>query len=176
MNADNQLAVAFRRAAVTDALEIASLMRDPAVYATLTDLPHPSLEQWRTALSQHNMNEHYICAIADDKLVGYAAIFVQAPMRRRHAGTLTLVVARACWGRGVGAALMSEILNLADDWLNLVRIDLSVYADHERAVALYRRFGFETEGMQRAYALRAGRYADALLMARLHPSLAARGT
>jgi len=37
----------------------------------------------------------------------------------------------------------------------------------ERAVALYRRFGFEIEGTLRDYALRDGRYVDAYMMARL---------
>ena len=39
----------------------------------------------------------------------------------------------------------------------------------ERAIALYRKFGFETEGTHRCYALRAGRYVDAYAMARLKP-------
>ena len=47
-----------------------------------------------------------------------------------------------------------------------------VYADNERAIALYRKFGFEAEGTHRAYALRDGRYVDALAMARLRPKAA----
>jgi L-phenylalanine/L-methionine N-acetyltransferase len=44
---------------------------------------------------------------------------------------------------------------------------LTVYTDNERAIRLYQRFGFETEGTHRGYALKAGVYADALVMARL---------
>lgn len=49
------------------------------------------------------------------------------------------------------------------------RLELTVFTDNERAIALYRKFGFEAEGTHRAYALRDGRYADVLAMARLRP-------
>ena len=51
-----------------------------------------------------------------------------------------------------------------------LRIELIVFTDNAAAIALYRKFGFELEGTHRAYALRDGRYVDALAMARLHPN------
>ena len=41
--------------------------------------------------------------------------------------------------------------------------------DVRAAIGLYRKFGFETEGRHRGFALRDGRYVDAFAMARLHP-------
>jgi L-phenylalanine/L-methionine N-acetyltransferase len=147
----------------------AALMRDPAVYASGFDLPHPSVEQWHHTLQRHGPNDHWLGAIAEDQLVGWGCITVQSDMRRRHAGVLGLAIARAWWGRGVGTAVMRELLSLADDWLNLQRLELSVFTSNARAVALYERHGFETEGTQRAHALRAGRFEDTYLMSRLHP-------
>jgi putative acetyltransferase len=72
-------------------------------------------------------------------------------------------------GKGVGSALLGAIVDLADNWLNVFRLELTVYVDNERAIALYRKFGFETEGTHKAYALRAGQYVDALFMARIRP-------
>ena len=46
----------------------------------------------------------------------------------------------------------------------MFRLELTIYTDNERAIALYRKFGFEQEGI-----LRGGRYADACFMARLRP-------
>ena len=51
----------------------------------------------------------------------------------------------------------------------MLRVELSVFTDNARAIALYQRCGFEIEGTLWAYALRDGRYADVLTMARLHP-------
>jgi putative acetyltransferase len=53
-------------------------------------------------------------------------------------------------GKGVGSALMRAALDLADNWLGLRRLELNVHADNERAIALYRKFGFEIEGTHRA--------------------------
>jgi L-phenylalanine/L-methionine N-acetyltransferase len=72
-----------------------------------------------------------------------------------------------------GFPILAEIVNLADKWLNVFRLELTVYATNERAIALYRKFGFETEGTHKAYALRDGRYVDSYSMARLRPKNAA---
>jgi putative acetyltransferase len=44
---------------------------------------------------------------------------------------------------------MENILDLADNWLMLVRIELDVIEDNERAIHLYRSFGFEVEGRKK---------------------------
>lgn len=70
-------------------------------------------------------------------------------------------------GRGVGSALMAAMISLADNWLNLRRIDLSVYVDNAPAIHLYEKFGFLIEGTARDFAFRNGVYIDAHMMARL---------
>ncbi len=64
---------------------------------------------------------------------------------------------------------MQALVDLADGWTPFTRLELTVYADNARAIALYRAFGFEDEGLLRGYALRNGRYVDALAMARIRP-------
>ena len=70
-------------------------------------------------------------------------------------------------GRGAGTALMAAAVEQADRWLGLTRLELFVWTDNMRAIALYERFGFEREGVMRRYAFRDGEYVDALGMARL---------
>lgn len=72
-------------------------------------------------------------------------------------------------GRGVGRTLMRALCDYADGWLGLHRLELQVYVDNGRAIALYRRFGFELEGTPRAYSPRDGVLGDSLSMARLRP-------
>ncbi|MCF5102577.1 GNAT family N-acetyltransferase, partial [Pseudomonas proteolytica] len=70
-------------------------------------------------------------------------------------------------GQGVGSQLLGAALEVADNWMNLHRVELTVYVDNEPAQALYRKFGFETEGRLRDYAVRDGVWVDALSMSRL---------
>ena len=65
-------------------------------------------------------------------------------------------VAVAWQGKGVGSRLLGELLDIADNWMNLRRVELTVYTDNAPALALYRKFGFETEGEMRDYAVRMG--------------------
>jgi len=62
---------------------------------------------------------------------------------------------------------MEAALDLADNWLNLTRVELTVYTDNAAGIALYKKFSFEIEGTYRRYAFRNGEYADAYSMARI---------
>jgi putative acetyltransferase len=66
---------------------------------------------------------------------------------------------------------MKAVVELADGWLNVTRLELTVYTDNARAVALYKKFGFVLEGTHKRYALRDGRYVDAHCMARIRDKL-----
>ena len=61
--------------------------------------------------------------------------------RRRHAGGLGIMVRTDCQGQGIGTALLEAVLDLADNWLMLRRVELEVYADNGGAIRLYRALG-----------------------------------
>ncbi|MCI0662689.1 MAG: GNAT family N-acetyltransferase, partial [Acidobacteria bacterium] len=82
-------------------------------------------------------------------------------------GEIGMMVRDDWQGKGIGAAMMRAVIDLADKWLNLARIELTVFTDNEPAIALYRKFGFETEGTLRKYAFRDGEFVDAYAMARI---------
>jgi len=69
-------------------------------------------------------------------------------------------------GMGIGKALLKEVLDLADNWLKLVRVELSVFVDNERAINLYKSLGFQIEGTKKYAAIKNGEYADEYVMAR----------
>jgi putative acetyltransferase len=106
----------------------------------------------------------------DGDVVGSAGLHpVGAHVRRRHVAMIGISVRPDAQRQGVGTALMQALCDYADRWAQILRIELGVYTDNERAIRLYRRFGFEIEGTHRAYALRDGLYVDSHTMARLHP-------
>ncbi len=68
----------------------------------------------------------------------------------------------------MGTALLRQLLDLADHWLMLMRVELEVFADNEGAIRLYQRLGFVREGVRRMSTVRNGTYVDEVMMARLH--------
>ncbi len=48
----------------------------------------------------------------------------------------------------------------------LLRIDLDVTADNEKAISLYQSFGFEIEGTKKYVIIKDGKYADLFMKAR----------
>jgi putative acetyltransferase len=165
--------VSLRRAAPADAEALAALMADEAVYAGVLQMPYPTAELWRQRLEGQfaESGSLHLLAVTDGQVIASAGIGQQGSTpRRRHAGWLGMTVGAEWQGRGVGKLLMAALLDWADNWAGLLRIELTVYTDNARAVGLYEKFGFVHEGTHRAYALRAGRYVDVHAMARLHPN------
>jgi putative acetyltransferase len=70
-------------------------------------------------------------------------------------------------GRGIGSALLAAIVDSADNWLDIKRLELTVYTDNDIAIGLYKKFGFEQEGILKAFGFRAGTYVDAYAMGRV---------
>ena len=155
----------------SDADGVAALLNQPGVYEGTLQLPYGSVAQRAERLQASERGSLALGALEGGRLVGVASLGVLGPsLRQAHVRALGLAVAADRQRRGIGARLMTELLHWADGWAQVWRIELRVYADHAGAIALYRRFGFEQEGVLRADSLRDGRYVDTLLMARLHPS------
>ena len=167
-------AIVIRRPRLTDAAAIAATMADPRVQPGLLQMPYGTEEFWRKRIEEmpvgSNVPELFIVAERDGAVLGNAGLTSVPGVRRRHAMGLGLSVVPAAQGQGVGTALMQALVDWADRWANVLRLELTVFTDNAAAIALYRKFGFEIEGTHRAYALRDGAYADVLAMARLHPN------
>ncbi len=160
--------IVIRRAEPDDYRGLQRIHEQPlAIYGTL-QMPYPSAQTWRQRLEQQVGNHYTLVACVRDVLVGGLGLMVpdRSP-RRAHVGELGLAVHDGWQGHGIGTALVRAAVGLADRWLNLRRLELTVFADNERAIGLYKKFGFEVEGLLRRYALRDGAFVDAYLMARL---------
>jgi len=164
----------IRRAEPDDCSAIYEMFSCPKVFAGTLQLPYPSREHWRRRLAETSEGSYNLVAVAGDRVVGMLGLdtFPNKP-RRRHVGTIGISVHDEWQSKGIGTALMRAGLDLADNWLNLRRLELEVYADNEAAIRLYEGFGFELEGTLRQHAFRDGHYVDSKMMARLRASSSA---
>lgn len=163
------MTMTIRRTEPGDYEAVQRILTGPrAVWGTL-QLPFPSVEQWRKRLAEPPEDLISLVACVDDnEVVGQLGLhtFPHRP-RRRHAGRIGMAVRDDWQGKGVGTALMQAAIDLADDWLNLTRLELNVFVDNAGAIRLYEKFGFTIEGTMVDYAFREGRYVDTYMMARL---------
>ena len=141
---------AIRPAGPEDASGITALRRMPGVFEQAASLPSDRPRRMEELLRQPGQGRHVLVAVSPDNTVlGLVMLTVESNPRRRHTGGLGIMVRTDCQGQGIGTALLEAVLDLADNWLMLHRVELEVYADNGDAIRLYQRFGFETEGRKR---------------------------
>lgn len=160
--------VVIRHAEPTDAEAIHRIYTSPRVVWGTLQLPFTSIEQYRERLVERPEGHYYLVAAVDGEVVGTLGLHTTPNRaRRRHVGSFGMGVRDDWQGRGIGSKLMVAMLDLGFNWLGLRRIEMEVFTDNAPAIALYKKFGFEIEGVHRAWAFRNGEYVDAYSMARL---------
>ena len=166
--------IVIRRPRPEDAAAMVAIMGDPLVLPGLLQLPFPTEALWRKRIEEMSVGpttaELFVVAERGGVVVGNAGLHPVPHVRRGHCAGIGMAVARNAQGQGVGSALMAALIDWADNWAHLLRLELTVFTDNAGAIALYRKFGFELEGTHRAFGLRSGVLADVHAMARLHPN------
>jgi putative acetyltransferase len=169
----SDLKFSIRRAEPNDAAGCCELIRNEDVFAELVQLPYPTETALRETLSsKSNEGDILLVAVDNGEVIGQISLFGNTRMRRRHAAMFGLAVIGHAQSKGVGSALMKAMIDYADNWTTFLRIELTVNADNDKAIALYKKFGFQQEGLLRNYSLRNGRFEDALTMARFNKNQA----
>ncbi len=160
--------IVIRRAEPGDYEAIAKILSYPKVIWGTLQIPFPSVEQWRKKIAEPSEGVYSLVACVDLEVVGQIGLhtFPNRP-RRHHVGAIGMAVRDDWQGKGIGARLMQAVVDLADKWLNLARLELEVYPDNEPAIKLYKKFGFQVEGTQIGSTFRDGQYMDTLMMARV---------
>ncbi len=165
-DADLRTRLVLRPARPDDAEALAAMMGAAGFRNGTAQLPFVSSARVRRRLEADDSNDTRIVATLDAAVVGSAELR-RLSGRRAHVGQVGMGVADGWTGRRIGTALMEALVDVADNWLGLRRLELEVLADNEPALALYGRFGFLPEGLRRDALFRAGAHADTLAMARL---------
>ena len=160
------LGLIIRAREPSDWQEIAALLQLPRVRWGTLRLPFASAEETRKRIEKSPDSSVFIVAVQNDRLIGVAST-VRYKGRRDHVGDIGVSVHDDFQGRGIGSALLGALVDTADRWLNLRRLELAVYVDNEPAIRLYKRFGFVIEGTRRAVAFRDGAFVDDHVMARV---------
>jgi len=105
-----------------------------------------------------------VIALEDGNVVGWCDVLPTHGEARAHVGTLGIALVPAARHRGIGARLMEAAISKAAA-RGLSRIELTVRKDNTNAKALYDRFGFLVEGVNRKAFFVDGAFYDTYAMA-----------
>ena len=108
-------------------------------------------------LAEQPRTRHYVVVLADGEIVGYGGLAAAAD----QADVQTIGVRTAFQGRGLGAALLTELLDEAVRRL-CTAVFLEVRADNPKAQKMYEKFGFDVVGVRKRYYQPSG--VDAIVM------------
>ena len=148
-----------------DNADLAEIYSFPSVTENSSQLPFLSANSVTSLFSN---SDHYTLVIENNaKVVGHLTLFLSPKARHKHCAGLAIAVHPEHHGKGIATKLMHEAINQADNWLNLVRLELQVHADNTAAIALYQRMGFQLEGTKLLAAFKAVKYIDMLMMERI---------
>ena len=165
---DEKINFTVRRAEPEDYKSMHQIFTNPKVIWGTLQLPFPSAELWRKRFADPPEGTFNLLVCVEDEIIGQLGLhtFPNHP-RRRHVGQIGMAVRDDWHGKGAGTALMEAAVDLADKWLNLMRLELDVYTDNQAAIRLYQKFGLVIEGTLVDYAYRDGEFVDTYTMARL---------
>lgn len=171
----NALTITVRHSEPDDCEALHRIFAEPQIVYWTFEIPFTPIGQMRQQVNDIPEGHYTLVACAGDEVIGTLGLTVHAMPRLRHVARIGPVAVCSAWqGKGVGSRLMSAVLELADNWLNILRLELFVYTDNASAIALYTKFGFVVEGTLRSMAFRAGQYVDLHIMARIRGESATR--
>jgi putative acetyltransferase len=165
--ADSRAEIEIRAMEAADWREVYTIWHDPGVRRGTLQMPFQSPDAVKKRVEDPPEGMYRLVAEVEGQLVGCGGLHLRGAHRLRHVAGCGVSVRSDYWNRGVGSALMAAMLDLADNWLDLERIELEVFCDNEAAIHLYEKSGFVVEGTKRRYALREGEYVDVYVMARV---------
>jgi L-phenylalanine/L-methionine N-acetyltransferase len=153
---------------VKDAEKLVEIMRQRTVLPNIIALPSLRIGKFEERLKNPSPNQHDFVAEIDGKVVGLCGLN-QGGGRRAHTGSLFVFIDEEYHGRGIGTSLIQNAIDLADNWLMIERIELTVIDVNTKAKALYEKLGFNNEGFKHGSIVQNGRFAGEYCMARFRP-------
>lgn len=115
-----------------------------------------------------NQRNLFLVAVSNDKIVGFSRCEGNPLQRFAHKVEFGVCVLKDYWGFGIGTNLLKESIDWADS-NGIHKITLHVIKENDKAINLYKKYGFKTEGvLENDKILSDGQYYNTVVMGRLN--------
>lgn len=126
-----------------------------------------TLEQEREFIQNSLSDENRLFLVAEinGKIVGNCAVGMLSKNKRYlHRASMGIAICKDYWEKGIGIKMMTECINWCKE-KGLEQLELEVVTENNRAIPIYKKFGFETYGTKKhAMKYIDGTYADEFFM------------
>jgi ribosomal protein S18 acetylase RimI-like enzyme len=113
-------------------------------------------------------NNLFLVAEINEKIAGFSRCEGNKLIRSSHKVEFGVCVLKEYWGYGIGKNLLNESVHWADA-NEIKKMTLNVLETNHKAIALYKKFGFEVEGiLKKDKVLSDGNYYNTILMGRFN--------
>ena len=112
------------------------------------------------------LEKMFLCEIknkTENKIVGICSIEGINKIRIKHRVDLSITVLKNYWGNKIGEKLIGYTIDYCKS-NSIKKIELTVRIDNERAIKLYKKFGFEIEGEIKKFIYFGGNYYNCYFM------------
>lgn len=110
-------------------------------------------------------DELQVVALNRGRVIGSLWIGRESHAVTSHVGSLGMSVDQEWRSKGIGSALMTEAFRWAR-WAGIEKLALTVYPHNQRALNLYKKFGFVEEGRLTGHSKKSYGYEDEVVMGR----------
>ncbi|HYK75296.1 MAG TPA: GNAT family N-acetyltransferase [Pseudoneobacillus sp.] len=113
-----------------------------------------------------SINNLFLVAEVNGRIVGFSRCEGNKLKRMSHKVEFGVCVLKEYWGYGIGKTFLKESIQWADS-NDIKKITLCVLETNEKAIELYKKYGFEVEGiLKKDKILSDGNYYNTILMGR----------
>jgi len=145
--------VIVRQAVLEDAPQIAGVMENVEASGWMLFNPgERNIEESGLQQLIHQLGEapkaRFFVAVEQGDILGYAMIRGEQLQRTSHRAAVMLGVHDASRGKGVGTALFGAMITWAKE-AAIHRLELTVIEHNTQALHLYKKMGFEVEGIKK---------------------------
>ncbi len=114
------------------------------------------------------INNLFLVAEVQDQIIGFSRCEGNQLKRLSHKVEFGVCVLKEFWGYGIGKNLLKRSISWADA-NDLHKMNLSVLETNEKAIKLYKKLGFEVEGvLKNDKVLSDGKFYNTILMGRFN--------
>ncbi|WP_316570669.1 GNAT family N-acetyltransferase [Neobacillus sp. YIM B06451] len=172
INMNDGTELILREAAAVDAEAVLKYTQEiladsPYLMTTPEEFTQTASQQkeWLVRMAE-DPNKIAIIAESNGMIIGFLDFHNGNRVRNMHQGAFGMSVKREYRNKGVGKALLNALLEWAERNPLIEKTTLEVFADNANAIALYKKMGFEMEGIKRKAAKTDAGYHNLFLMAK----------